>query len=175
VVVSAHDSDSGRLLAAYLVAAEPAEGLPAVGELRDYLRDRVPEFMIPSLFTELAALPLTPTGKLDHAALPSPEGAQLRSASGYTEPSTPTEVRLARVWAAILNQDHIGIHDNFFDLGGHSLLAIQMISRIREVCGVDIPIATVFDKPTIVELAVAINKSILGMDDDSGEYEEFEF
>ena len=99
----------------------------------------------------------------------------MRSASGYTEPSTPTEVRLARVWAAILNQDHIGIHDNFFDLGGHSLLAIQMISRIREVCGVDIPIATVFDKPTIVELAVAINKSILGMDDDSGEYEEFEF
>jgi len=175
VVVSAHESDSGRLLAAYLVAAEPAEGLPAVGELRDYLRDRVPEFMIPSLFTELAALPLTPTGKLDHAALPSPEGAQLRSASGYTEPSTPTEVRLARVWAAILNQDRIGIHDNFFDLGGHSLLAIQMISRIREVCGVDIPIATVFDKPTIVELAVAINKSILGMDDDSGEYEEFEF
>jgi amino acid adenylation domain-containing protein len=165
-VVVARGEGGERLLAAYLVAAD-AGGPPTVEELREHLRGRLPEFMVPALFTEIPAVPLTPTGKLDQAALPGPQDGRLRPATGGAEPSSPTETELAGIWAAILNQDRVGVHDNFFDLGGHSLLAIQLISRIREAFGVDVPIAEVFDKPTIAQLALVV-------DGDGADYEEFE-
>ncbi|MFF0524657.1 non-ribosomal peptide synthase/polyketide synthase [Actinomadura nitritigenes] len=165
-VVVARGEGGERLLAAYLVAAD-AGGPPTVEELREHLRGRLPEFMVPALFTEIPAVPLTPTGKLDQAALPGPQDGRLRPATGGAEPSGPTETELAGIWAAILNQDRVGVHDNFFDLGGHSLLAIQLISRIREAFGVDVPIAEVFDKPTIAQLALVV-------DGDGADYEEFE-
>jgi acyl carrier protein len=155
------------------VPAGPSAGLPPAAELRVFLGQRLPEFMIPAVFTELAALPLIPSGKLDRAALPAP-GAT-RPGSGYTAPATPTQELLAGIWAQVLGLDQIGIRDNFFDLGGHSLRAIQVVSRIRSMFEVEFPIAAFFDQPTIADLAVAINKSTIGTDRDGEEYQEFEF
>ncbi len=174
-VVTADGDGQDRRLVAWLVPAGPAAGLPPAAELRAFVGQRLPEFMIPAVFTELAALPLTPSGKLDRAALPAPSATRPRPGPGYTAPATPTQELLAGIWAQVLGLDQIGIHDNFFELGGHSLRAIQVVSRIRSMFELEFPIAAFFDQPTIAELAVAINKSTIGTDSDGEDYQEFEF
>jgi len=164
-----------RRLVAYLVPADPAVGIPAVGELRRYAAGRLPEFMVPAVVTELAALPLTSSGKLDRAALPGVDGARPKLAAEYVAPSTSAQELLAGIWAQVLGVDRIGIHDSFFELGGHSLGVIQVVSRIRNVFGVKFPIAAFFDQPTIAEIVVAINKLTVGIDGEGEEYDEFEF
>ena len=174
-VVTASGDNAGRRLVAYLILADPGEGIPPVSDLRAYLQHWLPEFMVPSVFTKLAALPLTPNGKLDRAALPAPDATRPGLAAAFVSPTTPTQELLARIWIHFLGLDHIGIHDNFFELGGHSLLATQVVSRIRSVFGVELPLAVLFDQPTIAEIAVAINRATIGIDDDIEEYEKFEF
>ncbi|MEU0032349.1 amino acid adenylation domain-containing protein, partial [Streptomyces sp. NPDC006335] len=143
-------------LVAYLVPADHAEGIPTPEELRGFAALRLPEFMIPAAFIELAAVPLTATGKLDRAALPS---ADLRPALNghYTPPSTRTEERLAGIWAALLGLDRVGAEDDFFTLGGHSLLATRVVSRIRTEFGAEVPVATLFARPTVRGLASVID------------------
>ncbi|MFD3658949.1 condensation domain-containing protein, partial [Streptomyces sp. NPDC058620] len=119
---------------------------------------RLPEYMVPSVFVELSELPLTANGKLDHAALPAPDSV-LQDQTGFVAPRTEVERILAEVWAQVLGVEDIGAEDNFFELGGHSLLATQVISRIREVFGVEVPLSALFDEPTVRELAAVIEGS----------------
>ncbi|MCY1023392.1 non-ribosomal peptide synthetase [Pyxidicoccus sp. MSG2] len=144
-----------RKLAAYVVASGQA---PAQASLRTWLRERLPEHMVPASFTLLPALPLTPNGKVDRRALPSPEPAQ-GDASSYQPPRTFTEEALCRMWGALLEMERVGIHDNFFHLGGHSLLATQVVSRVRAELGVEVSLRTLFAGPTVADLARHVSRA----------------
>jgi acyl carrier protein len=122
-------------------------------ELRAYLKSKLPDYMVPSAFVCLESLPLTPNGKVDRSRLPVPE---LVERDNYVAPRTPMEEKIARIWAEVLRVDRVGIDDNFFDLGGHSLLATQVISRMRGVFNYDIPLRSLFEAPTVEDLAMMI-------------------
>ncbi|WP_146192724.1 non-ribosomal peptide synthetase, partial [Streptomyces sp. A244] len=154
-VVTAWGEDEHRRLVAYLVPADHADGMPAVAELREHLRRSVPEFMVPSVFVELADLPLAPNGKLDRAALPEPEQGR-PEADTSAAPTGAVEELLAGIWTSVLGIDRVGAEDNFFELGGHSLLATRVISRIRNVLGAEVPLAALFDQPTVRGLAATV-------------------
>ena len=135
-------------LVAYVVSdgAEP----PSQGDLRAFLKERLPGFMIPSACVCLDSLPLTPSGKLDRAALPAPE---VRSSGDMlVAPRNATEQTIAEIWAALLGVDRVGVHDDFFELGGHSLLAMQVLSRVRDAFGVELPLQRLFEDATIAGL-----------------------
>jgi amino acid adenylation domain-containing protein len=157
--VLALGEDANRRLVAYVVPADPAAGIPPVAQLRDHLLQQVPGYMAPAVFTELAALPLTPNGKLDRAALSALEVARPEPEE-FAAPSGAAEELLAGIWAQLLGVDRVGAHDNFFELGGHSLLATQVVSRIRDVFGTEIPLAALFDQPTIRKLTRVIEARI---------------
>ncbi|MFJ4246540.1 non-ribosomal peptide synthase/polyketide synthase [Streptomyces iakyrus] len=158
-VVVGHGHGVERRLVAYVVPADQAEGAPSASELREWLRAGLPEYMVPSVFVELAALPLTPNGKIDRKALPEPDGRSLDSESRFVAPVTASEELLAGIWSQVLGLERVGVTDGFFDLGGHSLLATQVISRIREAFGAEVPLSALFDRPTVRGLAVAIETS----------------
>jgi len=144
------DSPGERRIVAYVVA--PADRpAPGAGELRTHLRERVPEYMVPAAFVALERLPLTPNGKLDRRALPAPGGPAAERE--YVAPRGAAEELLARVFGEVLGLERVGVHDHFFELGGHSLLATRVVSRAREVFGVELPLRTVFEFPTVAELA----------------------
>jgi amino acid adenylation domain-containing protein len=151
VVLAREDSPGDRRLVAYAVAA--AGSTPSVHELRSFLQQKLPEYMVPSAFVFLELLPLTPNGKLDRKALPAPDQTRPELEETFVAPRTPVEETLASIWAAVLKVDKVGIHDNFFELGGHSLLATQLISRIRETFKIDLPLRSLFEAPTIYGLA----------------------
>ncbi|MGC5568955.1 condensation domain-containing protein, partial [Streptomyces sp. FR-108] len=155
-VVKAFGDSEDRKLVAYLVPEEATQGIPAVNDLREHVQRSLPAFMVPAVFTELAALPLTPNGKLDRAALPEPDGVR-PELDDFVPPATATEELLAGIWQHLLGVDRVGATDNFFELGGHSLLATQVVSRIREVFGVELALATLFDRPTIAGLGAALD------------------
>ena len=148
-------------LAAYLIAADDA-GIPAPGDLRDFLRRTLPEYMIPAAFTGLASFPLTPSGKLNRAALPAPSAGAAAGDAVPAVPESPAEELLAGIWGQVLGVDRVGAGDSFFDLGGHSLLATRVVSRIRAVFGVEVPLAAVFDHPTPRALAAVIGVAAPG-------------
>ncbi|HSF40712.1 MAG TPA: amino acid adenylation domain-containing protein, partial [Thermoanaerobaculia bacterium] len=124
-----------------------------VPELRRFLRGELPEYMVPSAFVVLDTLPLTRHGKVDRAALPAPDWHEGAPATAFAAPRNPTEEALARIWSDLLGVETAGIHDNFFELGGHSLLATQLVSRVRDVLGVELPVARLFEHPTPAGLA----------------------
>ncbi|MBW8876584.1 MAG: amino acid adenylation domain-containing protein [Acidobacteria bacterium] len=138
-----------RRLVAHVVGVEG--GAPSSRELRDFLRERLPSYMVPAAYVSLPALPLTPSGKLDRKALPEPrpEGAVDESAA----PRTLTEELLAEIWAQVLGLERVGVEESFFDLGGHSLLATQVTARLREVLEVELPLRVLFQEPTVAGLA----------------------
>ncbi|MGN9822100.1 phosphopantetheine-binding protein, partial [Streptomyces sp. SD11] len=136
-----------------------AQGIPAVSDLRDHVQRSLPAFMVPAAFVELATLPLTPNGKLDRSAVPEPEGLRPQL-DGFEAPSGDAEEVLAGLWAQLLGVDRVGATDNFFELGGHSLLATQVVSRIRELFELDIPLAALFDQPTVRGLAAVVEERI---------------
>ncbi|MFD4562719.1 condensation domain-containing protein, partial [Streptomyces sp. NPDC058469] len=157
-VVNVFGEVADRRLVAYLVPADLAVGVPAVGELREYLKRTLPDFMVPAVFTELAALPLTPNGKVDRAALPEPDGLR-PDLEGFLAPATATEELLAGIWAQVLGVDRVGTHDNFFELGGDSIISIQVVARAREF-GIHVTVAQLFDHQTVAGLAtVAASRS----------------
>jgi amino acid adenylation domain-containing protein len=149
--VAARDESTGeKRLVGYLVS----RGATATeAELRNWLRDRLPEYMIPSAFVNLDALPLTPNGKVDRNALPDPDPLTVGSSGPIVPPSGPVEEALAAIWSEVLGRSAIGGRENFFDIGGHSLLAAQTLARVRETFGVEVPLKSMFDEPTIAALA----------------------
>jgi len=150
--------DSGeRRLAAYVVAwpgGEPA----AAGELLAWLRERLPEYMVPSAFVFLPSLPLSPNGKVDWKALPAPERVRPELEAAYAAPKSELERIIAAVWQEALAVEKVGIHDNFFDLGGHSLLLAKVHARLREVLERDLSLVDLFKNPTVASLAAALSR-----------------
>jgi amino acid adenylation domain-containing protein len=143
-----------KRLVAYVVAER--EPLPTTTDLRNFLKEKLPEYMVPAVFVLLDALPLMPNGKIDRRALPAPDRSRPELDGAFVAPRTPTEELLAEIWAQLLNIERVGIHDNFFDLGGHSLLATQLVSRMRESFQVEIPLRRLFEVPTVAGLAESI-------------------
>jgi hypothetical protein len=137
--------------------------------LHAYLTKKLPEYMVPGVFVELAALPLSPSGKVDQKALPSPEG---HSGDAYLAPRTPTEEFLAEIWAEVLKLDRVGVHDNFFELGGHSMLTMKVVAKIFERTGINLSLWTVFQSPTVASMATYL--AGVGTRDDGEVPEEFE-
>ncbi|HSU18095.1 MAG TPA: amino acid adenylation domain-containing protein, partial [Longimicrobium sp.] len=142
--VLAREEAGEKRLVAYVVGGVETDAL------RAHLRRSLPEHMVPSAFVFLDALPLTPNGKLDRKALPAPD---LASAEKYVAPRTPVEEVLAGIWAEVLRLERVGVTESFFDLGGHSLLATRVVSRVRELLGVEIPLRAFFEGSTVAGLA----------------------
>ncbi|HEX7239095.1 MAG TPA: amino acid adenylation domain-containing protein, partial [Longimicrobiaceae bacterium] len=142
----------GDRLVGYVVAENG--GAPEAG-LRGWLRERLPEHMVPSAVVALDALPRTPAGKLARRALPAPDGAA--EAKAYVAPRTPTERLVAEAWAAALQVERVGALDGFFELGGHSLLGTRVVSRLREALGVEVPLRAVFEAPTLAAFAERVD------------------
>jgi surfactin family lipopeptide synthetase A len=154
--VALADADNARKrLVAYVVPK--ADGLQT-HELRDFLRDRLPGYMVPADFFLLDAMPLGPTGKINRQALPSPDELQPELGETAVSPTTSMQITLATIWESLLGREQIGIHANFFDSGGHSLLATQVVSRIRDQLNVELSQRRFFEIPTIAELAVEIEQ-----------------
>jgi acyl carrier protein len=154
VVIVREDSPGDKRLVAYVVSNQ--DQVCTGSALRNFLKEKLPEYMVPSAFVVLDAFPLTPNGKLDRKALPVPDQIRPQLQESFVVARTPIEEIIAEVWAEVLKLEKVGIHDNFFDLGGHSLLATQIISRVRDAFQMDIPLRTLFEKPTVEELAIAI-------------------
>nr|MDJ0901724.1 amino acid adenylation domain-containing protein [Xenococcus sp. MO_188.B8] len=128
-----------------------------VSQLPSFLKQKLPEYMVPSAFVTLDTLPLTPNGKVDRKALPAPDGKIIREHE-YVAPRTPGEEQLANSFAEVLGLPNVGIFDNFFELGGHSLLATQLISRLREAFDLEIPLRVIFESPTVAQLEQALTQ-----------------
>jgi amino acid adenylation domain-containing protein len=154
--VSGLKSDK-RLVAYVVLDQEPRSTL---SDLRRFLHEKLPDYMVPSVFVFLDALPLTPNGKVDRRALPMPDRSRLNLDESFSAPRTPTEELLVGIWAEVLKLEKVGTHDNFFDLGGHSLLATQVVSRIRAAFQVELPLRSLFEKPTVAGLAETIMQSL---------------
>jgi amino acid adenylation domain-containing protein len=154
--VRLYEGDGRRRLLGYVVARDTV----STSAVRRFLQDRLPEYMIPSEFLFLDALPLTPSGKVDRKALPAPSHDRPDLDVAFAAPRTAIEDGLARVWAEVLGVERVGIHDNFFELGGHSLLATQVVHRTRGAFGVDIPLVSLFRSPTIADLAPEVEERL---------------
>ncbi|HEX6292495.1 MAG TPA: amino acid adenylation domain-containing protein [Herpetosiphonaceae bacterium] len=163
-LVGQQHQEPGSLGSAKTHGASPDDSQLVLGasELRAYVKQQLPDYMVPSAFVVLDALPLTPNGKVDHKALPTPERAGLEPDATYVAPRTPVEDLLASIWASVLRRERVGVHDNFFDLGGHSLLATQLVSRVRDALQVDLPLRDVFAAPTMAGMAALITNMRLG-------------
>jgi amino acid adenylation domain-containing protein len=153
VVVAREDAPGDRRLVAYVA---PASASAPASELREYLKTRLPAYMLPSAFAFVDTFPLTPNGKLDGKALPAPEGRSQEPDGSYVAPRTPTEEVLAHILCEVLNLKQVGIHDNFFELGGHSLLATQVISRARYAFDVELSLSSLFQSPTVERMGVLV-------------------
>lgn len=123
--------------------------------LRTYLKEYLPDYMIPSFYVRLNQFPITPNGKLDRKALPAPEGSEIHQT--YIGPRNATEAAIIKIWEDILKIDHVGIQDNFFDLGGHSLLVTRLASHMKKTFGIDIKLSDFFSHPTISMLASLVD------------------
>jgi amino acid adenylation domain-containing protein len=156
-VASPHEEAPGsRILVAYF---EPHTFLvPTVEELRTHLKKQLPEYMIPSIFVKMERLPLTPNGKIDRKALPPPDQQRITSAKAFVAPSDPLQHVIANIWADTLKVQRVGLHDNFFELGGHSLNAVSMLLEVRKLTGKTLPLATLFQAPTVASLSDIVRR-----------------
>jgi amino acid adenylation domain-containing protein len=156
VVVPRTEESDTRLVAYVLTKGDAME--PNV--LRDFLRRRLPEHMIPSAFVQLESIPLTAHGKVHVRALPAPDRYRSEQGTAFVAPRNPIETLVAGVWAEVLDLEEVGINDNFFDVGGHSLLATQVISRIREALHVELPLRDIFESSTVAGLAEKVEVAL---------------
>ncbi len=159
--VVTHGSGKDVRLVGYVVERE--DGAAAADAVRNYLKERLPEYMVPAQIAYLEALPQMPNGKLDRKALASPEMAALAgNQRAYEAPRTPVETALAEIWKEVLQVGRIGVRDDFFQLGGHSLSATQVISRVRDTFGIEVPLRTVFEAPDLSSFALTIEQQRAG-------------
>jgi amino acid adenylation domain-containing protein len=155
--VLARNGVANHPLVAYIVAAE---GQAVVhSELRRHLKTTLPDYMVPAAFVPIDALPMTPNGKLDLRALPVFDPARPQTPHGYVAPRNDLEKSLLKIWAEVLKIERIGVLDNFFELGGHSLLAAQVMARVRKYLGIEVPVRSLFEEPTVAALAGAAAKA----------------
>ena len=161
-VLAREDHPGEKRLVAYVVPARDQS--PGVEELRAYLLEKLPDYMIPAAFVTLEALPLTPNAKLDRKALPAPDSARPQLEKEFIAPRTDIEKVLAGIYAELLGVEQVGVADNFFELGGHSLLATQVISRVREFFNVEVPLPWFFKGGTVADLALVV-QSLAGNKD----------
>jgi surfactin family lipopeptide synthetase A len=157
VVVAREDTPGDKRVVAYFVATGNAA--PTVAELRAFLREKLPEYMLPSVFVTLKTMPLTPNGKVNRQALPAPDQADLAPKSEFAAARDENEARLVRIWENVLNVRPVGIRDNFFELGGHSLIAVRLMNQVEEAFGKTLPIATLLQASTIEQLAALVGKN----------------
>jgi microcystin synthetase protein McyA len=172
IVTVTEGSDGVKGLAAYVVPASAVS--PSCNELRRYLKDVLPDQMIPSAFVTLALLPLNSNGKVDRAELPAPSLDRPQLSEDFVAPRTPIEKNLARIWSDVLKLNAVSAHDNFFELGGNSLLSIQAIARIRKACRVEMPLSAIFQSPTLAELALAVEGSLIAQGEEMRADEDIE-
>jgi acyl carrier protein len=152
VVVAREDEPGNKRLVAYLVCKHDSD--ISISELREFLKQSLPEYMLPAAYMRLDALPLTASGKVDRQGLPEP--AEARPEPGYQAPRNMIEEIVAGIWSDLLGLERVGSDDNFFELGGHSLLATQVISRLRQVLQVELPLHSLFKYPTVASLSSQI-------------------
>ena len=143
------EDDGNKSLVAYVVSKQTLN----VSELQRFLREKLPEYTMPSTFIMLKALPLTSNGKVNRSALPKPDSDRPELEVTYEPPQTEVEQTIAHIWQQMLHVEKVGIYDNFFDLGGHSLLLVQIHAKLREVLNTNISIVNLFEYPTINSLA----------------------
>uniref|UniRef100_UPI0038CD8F78 amino acid adenylation domain-containing protein n=1 Tax=Tumebacillus avium TaxID=1903704 RepID=UPI0038CD8F78 len=158
VVLAVSDSSGEIRLAAYVAAAE--SDLPDASVLLQDLQGKLPDYMVPSALIRLAQLPLTPNGKVDRRALPKPDFSKGGNGGEYLAPRSEAEGLIAGIWGEILQRELVGVHDNFFASGGHSLLATQVITRMRDVFGLDLPLRLLFEQPTVTGLARVVEDGL---------------
>ncbi len=156
VVVARESTPGDKRLVAYLVAGDD---IPSSHDLHIFLRERLPDYMLPSAFVILDALPLMPNGKIDRQALPAPEQQSKKTEEHYVAPRSPTESLVAEIWAKVLGLKRVSVEDNFFELGGHSLLATQVISQVRQAFQVEVPLRIIFETPTVAGLSESVEKA----------------
>ncbi|MGZ4113066.1 MAG: AMP-binding enzyme, partial [Tumebacillaceae bacterium] len=161
IVLAREDVAGEKRLVAYVVAGQEQE--LTVSDLRSFLKEKMPEYMVPSAFVTLPALPLTANGKVDRRALPAPEGQQRPAlGSAYVAPRNESERQLVAIWQDVLGIERVGVHDNFFDLGGHSLSMVKVHSRVQELIGREFSVVDMFRAPTIDMLAKLLNQEEQG-------------
>jgi amino acid adenylation domain-containing protein len=159
LVMAREDRPGDKRLVAYVVPRK--ERAPSTADLKAFLKDKLPEHMVPSVFVSLAEMPLSPNGKADRKALPAPDASHFGSEREWVAPRNQAEEVLADLWSRVLQVERVGVHDNFFERGGHSLLAMQLVSRVREAFQVELPLRSLFEKPTISELVLLIEEQII--------------
>jgi len=155
-VVAVSGAGGDERLIGYVV---PNDSAPAVSELRRFVQDQLPNYMVPGSFMMLETLPLLPNGKVDRRALPAPDQAHPDNDRAHMAPRNPMEEKLAGIMAEVLKLECVGIHDNFFELGGHSLLGVQVMARVRKVFQVELPLRSLFEEPTVAGLCLEIEKA----------------
>ena len=159
VVTACGSTCEEKRLTGYLVMRNGTA--PTAADLRAFLQNSLPDYMVPTVFVRMPALPLTLNGKVDRASLPEPNSENTLRDEVFTAPRTPTEEKLAKIVRSLLNLNEVSVNDNFFLLGGHSLLGTQLIVKIRDAFGVDLALRTLFDAPTISELSSEIERLFL--------------
>ena len=169
IVIATDDALNDKRLVAYLVIAQ--EQQTTIDEMRNFIIDKLPSYMVPSVFITLDKLPLTSNGKIDRNVLPAPSQARPELDNVFVAPRTVIEEELAQIWREILSIEQIGVHDNFFHLGGHSLSLTQLASRIRKLFQVEVPLRVLFNEPTIEAMTEAIASRHLDLED-SNEIEQ---
>jgi amino acid adenylation domain-containing protein len=158
IVLAREDVPGQKALVAYVVTKPDAETAGAPSELRHYLRAQLPDYMTPSAFVRLAAMPLTPNGKVDRRALPRPDRERREAGTAFSAPQTQAEQIIAAIWQRVLHVEAVGVHDNFFDLGGNSLQVVQIHNQLREAFSRELPILDLFRYPTIAALAKELSQ-----------------
>ncbi len=165
IVTVREDQPGDKSLVAYII---PNNSQLTSSKVRDFLREKLPNYMIPNAFIFLDTFPLSPNGKINRRGLPAPDSSQRNLAVEFVAPRTSTEQELATIWAEVLRLKQVGVYDNFFELGGHSLLATQVISRLKEAFAIDFPFRYFFANPTIDQLAKkVINQQIEQSENDA--------
>jgi len=159
VVVISDDGSGEKRLIAYLVPQGTEE--VTTSKLHSFLKERLPEYMIPSAFVQLERMPLTSNGKIDRRALPAPDMARPETEGGFVEPRTPLEEEVAAAWKQVLNLERVAVNENFFEIGGHSLLAARVITVLRGNLGVNLSLRSLFDNPTVERMAAAGMETLL--------------
>ncbi|MHC5823209.1 MAG: phosphopantetheine-binding protein, partial [Nostoc sp.] len=151
------DVPGDKWLVAYVVSEQ--ELTPTISELRSFLKENLPDYMVPTAFVPMKTLPLTPNGKVDRKALPAPDNLRPQLEATYIKPQTDLEKAIATVWQKALKLEKVGIHDNFFELGGHSLLLVQVHNQLRQIFPANLSMLEMFRYPTISSLAEFLNQT----------------